>query len=160
VQRVSRAAVVVDGATVGEIGRGICVLLGICQSDTAQDADWMSKKLLNLRLFDENDEQGGKRWMKSVRDLGLEVLVVSQFTLHATLKGNKPDFRRAMATDQAEKMYADILESMRRDYQEDKIKAGVFGAMMEVSSTNCGPVTISLDTREPKTAQQTDEAAT
>uniref|UniRef100_A0A1I8ICJ0 D-aminoacyl-tRNA deacylase n=1 Tax=Macrostomum lignano TaxID=282301 RepID=A0A1I8ICJ0_9PLAT len=125
VQRVSRAAVVVDGATVGEIGRGICVLLGICQSDTAQDADWMSKKLLNLRLFDENDEQGGKRWMKSVRDLGLEVLVVSQFTLHATLK--------------AEKMYADILESMRRDYQEDKIKAGVFGAMMEVSSTNCGP---------------------
>uniref|UniRef100_A0A1I8FMA2 D-aminoacyl-tRNA deacylase n=1 Tax=Macrostomum lignano TaxID=282301 RepID=A0A1I8FMA2_9PLAT len=79
-----------NGATVGEIGRGICVLLGICQSDTAQDADWMSKKLLNLRLFDENDEQGATR----------------------------PDFRRAMSHRPGEKMYADILEyRCRRDYQ-------------------------------------------
>ncbi|KAI6217759.1 D-aminoacyl-tRNA deacylase [Aphelenchoides fujianensis] len=103
IQRVTRAAVAVDGQLISEIGRGICVLVGICREDTDEDVEWGVRKLLNLRLF---DNPNGKRWNKSVVDCGLEILCVSQFTLHSVLKGNKLDFHRSMGPQDAPAFYA------------------------------------------------------
>ncbi|CAG06167.1 unnamed protein product, partial [Tetraodon nigroviridis] len=141
VQRVVRASVCVGDEQVSSIGRGLCVLLGISAEDTQSDADYMIRKILNLRLFaDEN----GRAWSKSVMDLDYEVLCVSQFTLQCMLKGNKPDFHAAMPAELAQPFYSHILENMRSIYKPEHIKDGKFGAKMQVNIQNDGPVTIEL----------------
>ncbi|KAL4238525.1 D-tyrosyl-tRNA(Tyr) deacylase [Mactra antiquata] len=142
VQRVTKASVSVDGKVVSSIGNGLCVLVGIGRKDAPKDADWLARKILNLRLFDDDD---GRRWNKSVLDKQYEVLCVSQFTLCMQLKGNKPDFHDAMAPDQSQQFYDDFVKLLRQNYEEDKIKDGVFGAHMIVSIDNDGPVTIPLE---------------
>lgn len=150
VQRVTQASVSVDGEVISSIGKGLCVLLGISKYDTPKDIEYMVRKILNLRVFDENDQ----RWKKSVVDKNFEVLCVSQFTLQAVLKGNKPDYHLAMGGEQSKAFYGDFLQAMKSAYKPDAIKDGKFGAYMQVHIQNDGPVTISLETPLPKPMQQ------
>ncbi|CAK5089489.1 unnamed protein product [Meloidogyne enterolobii] len=120
IQRVCKASVVVEQETISSIGRGICVLIGISREDGDEDIEYMVRKILNLRIF-ENPENG-KRWDKSVVDLGLEVLSVSQFTLHALIKGNKLDFHRSMNPEDAPQFYLKYLEKLKSKYVPEKIK--------------------------------------
>jgi len=143
IQRVTKASVTVDGEVVSAIGPGICVLLGICRQDAAKDVEFISRKILNLRLFDDDD--AGKRWAAGVKDKNLEILCVSQFTLHAVLKGNKPDFHQSMAGDLSKSLFDSTVASLAAGYRNDKVKTGVFGAMMQVEIVNDGPVTITID---------------
>ena len=146
IQRVTSASVSVDGEVISSVGRGLCVLVGIAREDEPANADWLARKILNLRLFESAE---GKKWDRSVKDEALEILCVSQFTLQCTLKGNKLDFRTAMAPDSSPAFYAAFLEKLRNLYHPDKIKDGRFGAIMAVSLTNDGPVTINLDSTKP-----------
>ncbi|AWP06245.1 D-tyrosyl-tRNA(Tyr) deacylase [Scophthalmus maximus] len=141
IQRVTAATVTVGEEQVSSIGRGLCVLLGISVEDTRKDADYLVRKILNLRLF---EDEGGRAWSKSVMDRDFEVLCVSQFTLQCILKGNKPDFHSAMPAELAQPFYNSILESMRSAYKPELIKDGKFGAYMQVQIQNDGPVTIEL----------------
>eukprot|EP00698_Gefionella_okellyi_P015194 TRINITY_DN4284_c0_g1_i1.p1 TRINITY_DN4284_c0_g1~~TRINITY_DN4284_c0_g1_i1.p1 ORF type:complete len:151 (-),score=42.18 TRINITY_DN4284_c0_g1_i1:190-642(-) len=145
IQRVTSASVSVDGATVSSIARGLCVLVGIGVGDQPDDVNRILNKVLNIRLFSDVD---GKAWSKSVMDIQGEVLFVSQFTLQSVLKGRKPDFHNAMPPDAARTMYQQLLADAGKLYVPDKIKDGVFGAMMSVNIVNDGPVTINLDTKE------------
>ncbi|CAD5226959.1 unnamed protein product [Bursaphelenchus xylophilus] len=150
IQRATRASVSVINESVSEliseIGKGICVLVGIAEGDTDVDIEYGVRKLMNLRLFD--NPESGKRWDKSVKDLDLEILCVSQFTLHAVLKGNKLDFHRAMNPTEAPKFYEKFLNQLKSSYKIDKVKDGRFGAHMNVSIENDGPVTINLDSKD------------
>lgn len=141
IQRVTQASVTVGEETVSSIGRGLCVLLGISLDDTQKDADYLVRKILNLRLF---EDENGKAWSKSVMEKEFEVLCVSQFTLQCILKGNKPDFHSAMPAELAQPFYSSILENMRSSYKPELIKDGQFGARMQVHIQNDGPVTIEL----------------
>lgn len=141
VQRVTKASVTVGEEQVSSIGRGLCVLLGISAEDTQRDADYIVRKILNLRLF---DDENGRLWSKSVMDRDFEVLCVSQFTLQCILKGNKPDFHSAMPAELAQPFYNSILENMRSAYKPELIKDGKFGASMQVHIQNDGPVTVEL----------------
>lgn len=151
IQRVTAASVTVGEEQISSIGRGICVLLGISVEDTQKDVDYMIRKILNLRIFEDDS---GKHWSKSVMDKQYEVLCVSQFTLQCILKGNKPDYHMAMPSEQAEPFYNDILQQMRKAYKPELIKDGKFGAYMQVHIQNDGPVTIELEppasTADPK----------
>jgi len=151
IQRVSKASVTVDGEVISSIGKGLCVLIGISRNDGPKDAEYIVRKILNLRLFDSED---GKRWNKSVKDQQLEVLCVSQFTLQCILKGNKPDFHEAMAGDDSKQFYHQMLLDLRKNYQDDKIKDGLFGAHMMVNIENDGPVTIELNSPQTQQKQQ------
>lgn len=142
IQRVTKASVTVDGQTVSSIGQGLCVLIGIHRDDTRKDMEYIVRKILNYRLFDNAD---GKRWNKSVKDLNHEVLCVSQFTLYHLMKGNKPDFHLSMSGDASKEFYLDFLSELRKNYCEDKIKDGQFGAMMQVVIQNDGPVTVEIE---------------
>ncbi|KAG1794898.1 D-Tyr tRNAtyr deacylase-like domain-containing protein [Suillus plorans] len=149
VQRVASASVSVDGNVISSISRGLMVLVGI-----GTGMDIVSRPLssvlttsnrLNIRVFDAD----GSMWKSNVKDIAGQVLCVSQFTLMAnTTKGNKPDFHRAMSSNASRELYATFLEKMRRLYVPDRIQDGQFGAMMDVSLTNEGPVTLTLDTRK------------
>ncbi|XP_042280088.1 D-aminoacyl-tRNA deacylase 1 [Thunnus albacares] len=141
IQRVNRASVTVGEEQISSIGRGLCVLLGISMEDTQRDADYIVRKILNLRLF---EDENGRAWSKSVMDREFEVLCVSQFTLQCILKGNKPDFHAAMPAELAQPFYNSILENMRSAYKPELIKDGEFGAYMQVQIQNDGPVTIEL----------------
>lgn len=143
VQRVTSASVSVDGSVISSIGRGLCVLVGISRNDTAKEMEYMVRKILNLRIFNDDD---GKRWMKSVTDKQFEILCVSQFTLYAVLKGNKPDFHQAMASEQSQAFYQQFLMALRSKYNPELIKEGQFGGYTQVGIQNDGPVTITLDT--------------
>eukprot|EP00051_Salpingoeca_urceolata_P021703 m.342988 g.342988 ORF g.342988 m.342988 type:complete len:195 (+) comp19848_c1_seq1:2282-2866(+) len=153
-QRVTRASVSVDGEVVSAVGRGLCLLIGIARDDTEEDSDYIARKVLSLRLFDAED---GRMWRQNVGQSGLEILSVSQFTLYAkTAKGNKPDFHLAMGADDSKAFYDQFLEKLRKglgDGGADKVKDGVFGAMMQVEIINDGPVTIVLDSnaKDPET---------
>ncbi|XP_004404222.1 PREDICTED: D-tyrosyl-tRNA(Tyr) deacylase 1 [Odobenus rosmarus divergens] len=149
VQRVTRASVTVGGEQISAIGRGICVLLGISLEDTQKDLEHMVRKILNLRVF---EDESGKHWSKSVMDKQYEVLCISQFTLQCVLKGNKPDFHLAMPTEQAESFYNSFLEQLRKTYSPELIKDGKFGAYMQVHIQNDGPVTIELESPAPGAA--------
>jgi len=141
-QRVNRASVEVDGEIVGEIGKGLLLLIGAGKDDTEQDVRLMADKSLNLRIFEDD---AGKMNL-SCLDLGFEVLVVSQFTLQADCrKGRRPSFTEAMEPIQAEKLCDLFAESCRAE--GIKTETGVFGAKMNVSLENWGPVTIVLDSR-------------
>ena len=140
IQRVSRAAVGVNGAVVGEIGAGLLVLLGVGAGDTETDAERLAAKVARLRIF--ADEAG--RFDRSVLDAGGAVLVVSQFTLLAdTAKGNRPSFTAAAAPEQAEQLYERFCAHLR-DLGLG-VEMGAFGARMEVELVNDGPVTIVLE---------------
>lgn len=154
IQRVNKARVSVDGEVISSIGKGLCVLLGISRTDTIKDIQFMVRKLLNLRIF---EDENGKRWNKSVKDYNYEVLCVSQFTLYSKLKGNKPDFHLAMAPEQSEKFYNDFIQQLRTTYSPDLVKDGKFGAFMQVHIENDGPVTIELESAS--TATENDVAA-
>jgi D-tyrosyl-tRNA(Tyr) deacylase len=142
VQRVSHAHVSIEGQVVGSIGQGLVVLLGVAEKDSIIEADWLIKKILNCRIF--SDEQ--QKMNLSVLDIRGGVLVVSQFTLLANVrKGNRPSFVEAATPEKAQELYNYCLDKMKTDLY-DRIQAGVFGAMMEVSLTNDGPVTLVFDT--------------
>lgn len=143
IQRVAESSVTVEGTITGAIGKGLLVLVGIEEVDTQQDIEWLSGKLVNLRIFE--DEQGVMN--KSVLDVEGEVLVVSQFTLHAsTKKGNRPSYIRAAKPDFAIPMYEAFIAQVERDLNK-KVQTGKFGADMKVALLNDGPVTICIDSQ-------------
>lgn len=140
-QRVSRASVAIHGELHGEIGRGLLVLLGIGHQDSAKESERLIHKLIHLRIF--ADEQG--RMNRSVSDVGGEILVVSQFTLYAeSEKGNRPSYTAAAPPEVAVPLYENFLRSLREAFA-GKVAEGVFGADMQVSLVNDGPVTIWLE---------------
>ena len=144
VQRVTEASVAVDGAVVGRAGHGYLVFVGVCDTDTETIADAMVKKLVGLRIFE--DENG--KTNRSIGDVGGEMLVVSQFTLYADCRhGNRPSFVRAGSPDAAERLYTYVVERLRNTYGI-AVQTGVFGADMKVCLTNDGPFTVMLDSAE------------
>jgi len=143
IQRVSAAEVTVDGKITGHIGNGLLILVGIEESDGPEDIEWLSGKIVNLRIFD--DELGVMN--RSVADVGGDLLIVSQFTLHAsTRKGNRPSYIRAAKPETAIPIYEKFLRQMVSDLGRP-VQSGIFGAMMKVALLNDGPVTIIIDTR-------------
>ena len=143
IQRVTAASVVVDGNIVGQIGNGLLCLVGIGRNDTLDDTKWCTNKICNVRLWD--DRAKGKPWQNSVKSSGYELLLVSQFTLHGVLKGNKPDFSHSKRPEEAKKMFDEFVALSKALIPAEKVKTGIFGAKMEVSLVNDGPVTISID---------------
>lgn len=142
-QRVSHAAVVVDGKTSGSIGAGLLVLLGIEDADGQEDIAWLSNKIVNLRIFP--DEHGVMN--RSVIEMQGGILLISQFTLHAsTRKGNRPSYIRASKPEVARPLYEQMKQQLESDLGR-KVESGIFGADMKVSLLNDGPVTIMMDTK-------------
>ena len=143
IQRVTSAAVTIDGTKKSEISQGLLVLMGIEDSDTDEDISWLSKKMINLRIFnDENDVMN-----RSVKEINGDILVVSQFTLHAsTKKGNRPSYIRAAKPDIAIPIYEKFVRYLENEFGKT-IQTGEFGADMKVSLLNDGPVTIIIDTK-------------
>lgn len=143
IQRVSQANVVIDGTVKGAIQHGLLVLLAIEDADTAEDTEWLSGKIVRLRIFD--DEQGVMN--RSVQEIGGEILLISQFTLFAsTKKGNRPSYSRSARPEIAVPLYEQFIGKLETDFGK-KIQTGEFGADMKVSLTNDGPVTILIDTK-------------
>ncbi len=141
VQRVSEASVSVNGKIISEIGHGLLVLLGITHTDTQREVEWLANKLPALRIF--HDDQGLMN--RSVTDSHGEILVVSQFTLYAdTRKGNRPSFNNAALPDHAEPLYNYMLKQLTAKLGPHRVKAGIFGAEMQIRLLNDGPVTIEL----------------
>lgn len=142
-QRVSEAAVRIEGRVKGEIGQGLLVLLGITHTDTAEDIDWLSKKLVNMRIF--GDAEG--KMNLALPDVGGDILLISQFTLHAsTRKGNRPSFIEAARPETAIPLYEEMIKALETEFQKP-IRTGEFGADMKVSLVNDGPVTIVIDSK-------------
>ena len=142
VQRVKSSAVVVDGETIGEIGRGYNVLLGVFPDDTKKDAEILAAKIAKLRVFEDEDE----KMNLSIMDIGGEVLAISQFTLCADIKkGNRPSFITAAKPEYANELYEYFMEQLRANGIK-KVEHGLFGADMQVEINNDGPVTIIMDT--------------
>lgn len=143
VQRVSKALVTVDEHITGQIDQGLLILLGIEAADDLSDIEWLATKLVKLRIFSDADQNMNL----SVQDIDGQVLVVSQFTLHAsTKKGTRPSFIKAARPEQAEPMYEQFCEALAKELGKPTQK-GVFGAMMDVELVNDGPVTIIIDTK-------------
>lgn len=139
-QRVLKASVSVDGTVSGSINRGIMLLLGVENDDTEKDADWLAEKCAYLRIF--SDKNG--KMNESVYDINGEALVISQFTLSGDCsKGRRPNFLSAAAPEKGEKLYNHFVAKLRSYLH--KVQTGIFGAMMQVSLTNDGPVTILLE---------------
>lgn len=142
-QRVSEASVKIEGNLKGKIGPGLLVLLGIEDADTQEDSDWLIRKILNMRLF--ADENGVMN--KSLLEIEGELLLISQFTLHAiTKKGNRPSYIRAAKPDFAVPMYDNFIEKLKLEIGQ-KLQTGEFGADMKVALVNDGPVTIWVDSK-------------
>lgn len=143
IQRVAEASVVVEGNTVGAIQMGLLVLLGIEDADSVEDVKWLSAKIVAMRIF--NDQEGVMNL--SVKDVGGNILLVSQFTLHAsTKKGNRPSYIRASKGPVAIPLYETMIKQLASDLGQG-IATGIFGADMKVSLLNDGPVTIVLDSK-------------
>jgi D-aminoacyl-tRNA deacylase len=143
IQRVSEASVTVDKNITGIIKPGLLVLLGIEDADTTEDIEWLSGKIVNLRIFD--DEAGVMNI--GIKDINGDILLVSQFTLHAsTKKGNRPSYIRASKPNIAIPLYEQMIAQLEKDLGK-KIQAGIFGADMKVQLLNDGPVTIIIDTK-------------
>ncbi len=142
IQRVTQASVRINHEIAAEIEQGLLILLGIEDSDSQSDIDWLCKKITNLRIF--NDEDGVMN--KSILETGGNIIVVSQFTLHAsTKKGNRPTYIRASKPDIAKPLYEAFLTTLEKEFGKP-IGQGIFGADMQVSLINDGPVTILIDT--------------
>jgi D-tyrosyl-tRNA(Tyr) deacylase len=143
IQRVSKASVTIDGHLYSSVGKGMLLLLGIEDADTAEDIQWLSSKIVNLRIFD--DAAGVMN--ESLIDQKGEILLVSQFTLHAsTKKGNRPSYIKASKPDVAIPLYEKMIQQLTADLGA-AIQTGVFGADMKVELLNDGPVTIVIDTK-------------
>ena len=141
IQRVSRAQVSVDGEVVGKIGHGYMILLGVAQGDTEQEAEMLCRKILNLRIF--QDEAG--KMNRSLLDIDGEMLVISQFTLLANYRhGNRPDFLASAKPEEANRLYEYFISLAKKELH--RVESGVFGADMKVRLLNDGPVTITMDT--------------
>ena len=147
VQRVASARVTVEPRTVGEIGRGLLVFVGVEKGDADADVSYVASKVRDLRIFeDEGDESGRKRMNRSVTDIGGEVLVVSQFTLSGDVRrGRRPSFDDAAPPDEARALYEDVVRELRTSGLT--VATGEFQAMMRVQLENDGPVTILIDSR-------------
>lgn len=151
VQRVKSSQVTVNGQIIGEIGRGLNLLVGIASTDTEAELDWMACKCLELRLFPEKETGGDseaqieeERWQKSVQEIGGELLVISQFTLYGDCrKGRRPSFDRSAAPELAKDLYKYFVAKLRQSGLQ--VETGQFGAMMQVSIENDGPVTLLLE---------------
>ena len=143
IQRVSRASVSIDGQVRGEIETGFLVLLGITHTDTTDDVQWLSKKLVGMRVFTDADD----KMNLDLAAVGGNILLISQFTLHAsTKKGNRPGFTEAARPDVAIPLYEAMIAQLTLDLRQP-IQTGEFGADMQVSLLNDGPVTIIIDTK-------------
>ena len=143
IQRVKKATVKIEGSTVSSIDSGLLVFAGIEDNDDADDARWLASKIVNLRIFD--DSEGVMNL--SVKETGKEMLIVSQFTLHAsTKKGNRPSYIRAARPEKAIPLY-ELLIDETESLLGKRVMTGVFGAMMDVSLINDGPVTIFIDSK-------------
>ncbi|RAP47783.1 MAG: D-tyrosyl-tRNA(Tyr) deacylase [Methanosphaera sp. rholeuAM6] len=138
VQRVFNSSVEVDGKTVGKINEGLMVLVGFGISDTEREADFLANKLLKLRIFEDDND----RMNLSVMDIGGELLLVPQFTLYASTKKNRPSFHRALTPDKATELFDYFTEKCS---QQVHVETGIFGAHMNVSLINNGPVTIIIE---------------
>ncbi len=142
-QRVTKASVAVEGAIIAEINAGLLILLGIEEADGLEDIEWLSRKICNLRIFNDEDEVMNK----SLLDTKGDAIIVSQFTLHAaTKKGNRPSYIKAARPEIAIPLYKQFIEKLEEDLGK-KVGTGVFGADMKVALVNDGPVTISIDTK-------------
>ena len=146
IQRVSSASVTIDDQINGKIDEGLMVLLGIEEADTEEDIDWLSRKIVNLRIFD--DENGVMN--RSLLDVDGNLLIISQFTLHAsTKKGNRPSYIKAAKPDVAIPLYEQFIAACEQLINK-KVATGEFGAYMQVALVNDGPVTIMIDTNDKK----------
>lgn len=144
IQRVTQASCTVDGQVTGAIENGLLVLIGVEDEDTRQDMEWLSQKLVNLRIF--GDEQGLMN--KSIQDIAGNILLISQFTLFAqTKKGNRPSFIRAARPDKAKPMYVEMAKHLSEALQKE-VQLGIFGADMKIDLRNDGPVTIMMNTKD------------
>jgi D-tyrosyl-tRNA(Tyr) deacylase len=143
IQRVSKASVTIDGKKVASITNGLLILLGVIDEDSNEDITWLSNKIANLRIF--NDENGVMN--KSLKDVEGDAIVVSQFTLHAnTKKGNRPSYIKAARPEVAIPLYETFVRQLETDLGK-KVRTGEFGADMKVELLNDGPVTIIMDTK-------------
>ena len=143
IQRVRSSQVEVAGVVIGKIGRGLNLLAGIASTDTEAELDWIVRKCLELRLFPSEENDTG-RWEKSVQEIGGELLVVSQFTLYGDCrKGRRPSFARSAVPESARMLYEKFVEKLRQSGL--RVETGEFGAMMQVSIENDGPVTLLLE---------------
>ncbi len=143
VQRVSQSKVKVSGVVIGEIKEGLMVLVSFVDEDNDTDLDWMTKKIINLRIF--NDDEG--KMNRSVQDVGGDILLISQFTLHgSTKKGNRPSFIKAAKPDFAKVMYEKFIKVLEQSLGKE-IQTGEFGGDMKVSLINDGPTTIIVDSK-------------
>ncbi len=143
IQRVTRASVAIDGQVNASIGQGMLILLGIEDADTSDDVEWLSGKIVRLRIFD--DHQGVMN--RSVVEVDGDIIVVSQFTLHAsTKKGNRPSYIKAARPEVAIPMYQQLVVQLEKDLGKP-VGTGIFGANMQVELINDGPVTIIIDTQ-------------
>jgi D-tyrosyl-tRNA(Tyr) deacylase len=142
-QRVSQASVTVDKKVTAEIQKGLLVLVGIEDADTQEDIDWLAGKIIKMRIFgDENDVMNC-----SVQDVDGDIIVVSQFTLHAsTKKGNRPSYIKASKPEFAIPMYENFVKTLEKEFNK-KVQTGIFGADMKVNLLNDGPVTIVMDSK-------------
>ena len=144
VQRVSQSNVKVSGEIIGEINEGIMVLVSFVDEDNDTDLGWMTKKIINLRIF--NDDEG--KMNRSVQDIGGDILLISQFTLHgSTKKGNRPSFIKAAKPDFANVMYERFIKVLEQSLGKE-IQTGEFGGDMKVSLVNDGPTTIIIDSKD------------
>ena len=142
VQRVSQAEVVVEGVSVGRIGEGILALVGISREDTENDLHWMAKKIVELRIFNDEEE----KMNRSLLDIHGQLLVVSQFTLYGDCrKGRRPSYSEAAPPADADRLYRDFVGIVRQFVPD--VQTGQFQATMQVTLTNSGPVTLILDSR-------------
>ena len=143
IQRVSKASVTINGLKVASIEKGLLILMGIVEDDSQEDIKWLSNKIVNLRIF--GDENGVMN--NSIKDIGSDAIVVSQFTLHAsTKKGNRPSYIKAAKPDVAIPLYERFVEQLEIDLDK-KVQTGEFGADMKVELINDGPVTIIIDSK-------------
>ncbi|MCX8677634.1 D-tyrosyl-tRNA(Tyr) deacylase [Apibacter sp. B3706] len=143
IQRVLESSVKVDNKIVGQIDHGLLILLGIEEADNREDIDWLSNKICNLRIFNDENEIMNK----SILDIGGDILLVSQFTLHAsTKKGNRPSYIKAAKQEFANTMYEKFKDQLSNILSKP-VQSGIFGADMKVSLLNDGPVTILIDSK-------------
>ena len=143
IQRVSQASVTINDEKVADIGLGLLILVGIEDADTTEDIDWLTSKISQLRIFNDENEVMNK----SVQDVNGDIIVVSQFTLHAsTKKGNRPSYLKASKPDIAIPLYENFVKRLEIELGK-KVQTGVFGADMKVALVNDGPVTIVIDSK-------------
>lgn len=143
IQRVASASVQIDDILVAKIGAGLLILLGITSEDHQEDIDWLVKKIVNLRIFSDADQ----KMNLSVKDIAGDIIVVSQFTLFAsTKKGNRPSFIKSAKPEIAIPLYKKFVETLQKEFSK-KIQTGQFGADMQVTLVNDGPVTIIIDSK-------------